>query len=80
MSESRLLFMAQPAPDVLAKMKGAVADAGLDVRHGSNLFAPANWHQSLSDVYPDSAEIKKRLLRVGDRIAATAFTLTLNRL
>lgn len=71
--------MTTPPPAALAEMVRALTVAGLDDRLGSHLFAPANWHQSLSHRYPAGTEIENRLLRAGERIAARAFTLTLNR-
>ena len=78
MSDSKLLFMAQPPASVLAQMRGAVARRGLDRHLGRTMFAPSNWHQSLSMRLP--ADARDVLRHVGSRVHVPAFTLTFRRL
>lgn len=76
----RLLFIAKPQPKVLSAMEAAVSTCGLDVLLGAALFAPENWHQSLSASYQRDTDADiERFLRAGSRITATAVTLRLNR-
>jgi 2'-5' RNA ligase len=74
------LFIAKPQPDVLSAMVTAVTASGLDHLLGAALFAPDNWHQSLSDRYSDEPELRDRLLHAGGRISAVSVTMTLNRI
>lgn len=55
------------------RARGQVLDA-------RRLFAPGNWHQSLSVVFDDAQALLPLLLRAGQRVRAQAFTMTLNRL
>ena len=80
MTESRLLFVALPPPEVRDALLRAVRINRLDTRLGSAMFPHANWHQTLSDRYPDTAKMRARMLRAGARAAAHACTLTFNRL
>ncbi|MDN0077587.1 hypothetical protein QU481_22455 [Crenobacter sp. SG2303] len=72
--------MAKPPPAVLSAMVSAVRHHGLDTRLGSRLFAPDNWHQSLSSRYFVEARLLDRLLRAGDRVSAVMCPMTLNRI
>jgi len=81
MSDTRLFFAAMPPPVTVAAIAARLAEHGLDRWLGEALFAPENWHQSLSErVYnPTRADIA--LLRgVGERVAAHACTLRYNRI
>jgi 2'-5' RNA ligase len=72
--------MAKPQPAVLSAMVSAVRHHGLDTRLGSRLFAPENWHQSLSSPYFVKAKPLDKLLRAGGRVSAVMCPMTLNRI
>lgn len=76
----RLLFMARPSPGVRAAMWTALARNGLDTRLGPALFPVRNWHQTLSGRHADTPDLRAAMLRAGASIAASACTLTLNRM
>ena len=74
-----LSFKALPPASVLAELEGSVRALGLDLSL-PHVFDPQRWHQSIStpvEVYPGLLE---RMLRVGDRIGATVFTLVFDHL
>jgi 2'-5' RNA ligase len=73
-----MIFIAKPPPKVLAAMTNDVSNSGLDALLGSRMFAPENWHQSFSMSCSGGPELRDALLRVGARISAAAFTMTLN--
>lgn len=77
---SRLLLIAQPQPAVRSAMINAVATSGLDELLKDVLFAPGNWHQSLSGRYPDTSHFRQTLLGAGNRISASAFSMFFNRI
>lgn len=81
MSKPRLFFAALPSPSVVAAMQAVVLAHKLDLRLGRDLFAPENWHQSLSERIfdPSDADIES-LMAVGDAIRAHACTLSFNRI
>ena len=81
MSETRLFFAAMPPPDVVAAIREVVHTHGLEQWLGRRLFAPENWHQSLSERKRDATRADMALLRaVGERIRTHAFTLQYNRI
>lgn len=77
-STPRCFFALMPDAAQLEVLSARVADAGVLKALGSHLFAPTNWHQTLSDRYwnPDPATVD-RLLHAGSLIRAEVFTLTL---
>ncbi|WP_082615447.1 hypothetical protein [Acidovorax sp. Root267] len=77
MKGPRLIFVAKPSPEVAAAMWRTVALNGLD---SSTLSPQDNWHQTLSDRYGDTPEVRQKMLRVGARVRAQACTLVLNRI
>lgn len=77
---SRLLLMAQPPSAVLSAMRSAVAISELDEVLKDVLFPSDNWHQSLSERYPDTSYFREALLRAGSRISAAAFSVRFNRI
>lgn len=76
----RMIFMAMPPLALRAEMQRAMAEQGLVRRLGGAMFALENWHQSLAGRFDGGPALRDRLLRVGSRIDATAFTMTLNRI
>ena len=62
-------------------MQAVVHAHKLDLRLGRDLFAPENWHQSLSERIfdPSDADIES-MMTVGDAIRAHACTLSFNRI
>ncbi|MFC3532375.1 2'-5' RNA ligase family protein [Vogesella facilis] len=72
--------MARPQPEVLAAMVQEVSQHRLHTQLGAALFAPENWHQSLSGPYRDEPGRYEQLLQAGSRIAANCCVLTLNRI
>ncbi|KRB28801.1 MULTISPECIES: hypothetical protein [unclassified Acidovorax] len=69
--------MAKPPPEVAAAMWIAIARNGLEQ---STLSPMDNWHQTLSDRYGDTPEMRQRMLRAGADVKARACTLVLNRI
>lgn len=78
--QSRLLFIARPGPGIRAALDAALAAHRLSPRLGRSEFDPGNWHQSVSDRYIDTPELRRELLQVGDSISAPATTLRLDRI
>lgn len=71
----RVLFMAKPPAAVLAELEAALPIEERDAL-GARLFAPDNWHQSLSSVkYTSDPAIIEMMRRTGARISATAVTM-----
>lgn len=79
MSPSTLLFMAKPPAAVRAAMQEALAAHALDRRLGAGLFPCEHWHQSLSNLFDDTPDLRARLLNVGEQVSGTAFSMTFNR-
>lgn len=77
MRGSRLIFMAKPPPEVASAMWIAIARNGLEQ---STLSPMDNWHQTLSDRYGDTPEMRQKMLRAGAGVKARACTLVLNRI
>ena len=81
MSKTRLFFAAMPPSDVVAAIREVLGRHGLEQWLGSRLFAPGNWHQSLSERKFDATRTDIALLRsVGERILTHACTLQFNRI
>ena len=80
MSSPSLLFMVKPSAEVRFAMQRVLSTNGWDRELGSALFAPENWHQSISAPLPSFDEMRDCLLDIGARIQAVAFTIVLDRL
>ena len=81
MSQTRLFFAAMPPPKVAAAIREVLRTRGLEQWLGPRLFAPGNWHQSLSERTFDATRTDIALLRaVGERVRAHACTLQYNRI
>lgn len=81
MSDSRLFFAAMPPPETVAAIRVVLERRGLERWLGAALFAPANWHQSLSERVFNATRADIALLRgVGERIRAHSCTLQYNRI
>ena len=81
MSDSRLFFAAMPSPETVAAIRALLERHGLDRWLGAALFAPGNWHQSLSERVFNPTRTDIALLRgVGERVRAHACTLQYNRI
>lgn len=70
-SKPRWFFAAMPVPEDLARLQERIADAGIFDQLGRRMFAPENWHQTLSDRFwePDEAT-RAALMRAGERLQA----------
>lgn len=80
-SPPRCFFAAMPSADVQAVIQSRLQSAGVLDALGERLFAPDNWHQTFSGRhYRAGAETIDRLLQAGERVQASAFTLTFNRI
>lgn len=78
---SRLIFMLQPGAAVRAALERMLDDTGLGAQLGQALFAPANWHQSLSGRIHDPAPAQiEALLAVGAAVLAPGSSLCLDRI
>jgi 2'-5' RNA ligase len=77
----RYLFLALVPAAVRSALEAFLERHALRRRLDSALFAPTNWHQSLSDrFWTPSSEVISALHSAGTRIAAQAVTLRFNRL
>ena len=74
-----LSFKALPPEAVRADLQARLAPFGWGASQ-PNGFDVLRWHQSLSTPVEVRAGLRERLLRAGDRIDATAFTLVFDRL
>lgn len=74
-----LLFMARPPQPVRAALLARLQQHGLSARLGPELFAPAHWHQSLSNLFEATADHRSRLLRIGEELVADTFAMYFNR-
>lgn len=80
MASSRLIIMAKPGAMERESMLRVIRELGLEQQLGTAMFDPANWHQSLSDQFPDSPEFRATLRRACGQVSAAPFTLSLNRI
>ena len=76
----RYFFGALPGPWQVEQWITRLAAAGVASKLGRRMFAPENWHQTLSGRHfnADDATVA-RLMAAGDRINAHAMTLRFNR-
>jgi len=79
-SESRLLFMILPPAEIREALSTAFERTGLMSELGDALFAPTNWHQSVSDRYADIAANRERLRDAGAAVRAAPFLMSFERL
>jgi hypothetical protein len=63
MSTARMFFAAMPPPPVRMAIEAAAREHGVLDALGRALFAPGNWHQSLSERIFDPGDA------LGDRVA-----------
>lgn len=81
MSDTRLFFAAMPSPEVVAAIRDILRKNKLEHWLGRALFAPGNWHQSLSGRrFNATREDVSSLRAVGGCIRARACTLQCNRI
>lgn len=78
--ESRLLFIARPSAEVRAAIEELLARHGILAMLGRQLFAPGNWHQSLSARYVDTPQVRELLALAGDGLRMQAFHIAFERL
>ena len=78
--EPRLLFLARPGASVSDALDRLLAAHPVGGRLGRSAVPAANRHQSLSDRYIDTPEIRERMLRAGENVRAPAMTLAFERL
>lgn len=79
-STANLILMAMPAPRTQDMMLQSIREHGVDKLLGSTMFAPGNWHQSLTIPYDDGPETQDALRRVGARVLSASVELILNRI
>ena len=72
--------MAQPSAAVLALLQQVTSFHRLDKRLGLAMFAPGNWHQTLSVLYPNEQEYLDKLLRACGKSVAEQASVTFNRI
>lgn len=65
---SRCLFMGKPSAAARRRLAAELERAGLTARLGNALFAPLNWHQSLSDRFEDEPRTVERLRQAGGEL------------
>lgn len=79
MAQPGELFVMARVPEAIREaLLRVLADAGMDTTLGRALYAPRNWHQSLSDLHPATAREAMRRACAG--LQAHAFELRLDRL
>ena len=76
----RLFFLARLRATCTAALSSQLERHGVVAMLGADLFPFDLSHQSLSDRYRDTAEIRRRLLLAGDSVRGRAFSLALDRL
>ena len=75
------MFMLQPDAPVRAALEQMLVSTGLGAQLGESLFAPGNWHQSLSErIYDPSPAQIEALLAVGAAVQAPGSSLCLDRI
>lgn len=79
-NEPRLLFLARPGAAVNDGLDGLLASHPVASRLGRAAVPRANRHQSLSDRYVDTPEIRELMARAGAGVRAQALTLAFERL
>lgn len=79
-NEPRLLFVALPGASVNDGIDGLLASHPVGNRLGRAAVPRANRHQSLSDRYVDTPEMRERMSRAGESVRAQALTLAFERL
>lgn len=80
-AEPRVFLAAMPQPVLRDDTLALLVRLGLDKRLRSALFAPENWHQSLSErIFSPTEEECAALLQVGSAVSASACTLHFNRI
>lgn len=79
-NEPRLLFVALPSASVNDAIDGLLSSHPVASRLGRAAVPRANRHQSLSDRYVDTPEIRERMSRAGESVRAQALTVAFERL
>ncbi len=77
-SPPRLIFMAQPPAEVRQALHDILLAQGLAQQLGNKMFAPENWHQSLSLRFDDDPAMRARLLRAGGRLVGECCTVLIS--
>lgn len=77
--QPRLLFIARPDPATRQQLEAALAAHGIDAMLGRSRFDPDNWHQSVSERYLDTPQLRRQLMAAGASLAGAAITLPLDR-
>ncbi len=72
--------MAKPPEEVREGLLRLIDGMGLPSRLGDALFAPGNWHQSLSTRFPDAPGLSQVLARLASSIQVAPFMMRLDRL
>ncbi len=79
-NEPRLLFVALPSASVNDGIDGLLASHPVGSRLGRAAVPRAHRHQSLSDRYVDTPDIRELMARAGESVRAQALTLAFERL
>ncbi len=77
---SRCLLLGKPSAFACQRLSAELDRASLTARLGKDLFAPTNWHQSLSDRFEDHPLIVEQLRRALRQIAARAVIFRMDRI
>lgn len=75
----RLLFLGKPSVEACRCLSAELDRSGLMSRLGSDLFTPANWHQSLSDRFPDQPHMVEQLRSAGRVVNARGVGFRMDR-
>ena len=77
---TKLLLIARPGDAVRDAIDRTLAEYRISGSLGLDAFPSTNWHQSLSDRYIDTPELRRTLARAGAMVQTPAFTLEMDRI
>lgn len=80
LAPTRCILLGKPPADICQLLAAELERLGLTARLGDNLFAPSNWHQSLSDRFEDEPHVVEQLRRAGEKIDARAVRFRMDRI
>lgn len=79
LAPSRCLLLGMPSNAAYEQLLGELKLLGLAARLNNGLFAPTNWHQSLSDLFEDEPLTVEQPRSAGRKISAKAVRFKMDR-